>query len=78
MQKPANYMQIRASLWRYWCSGAQQRDCMKTIAFGEEVGKDGAHQPQQGRGRAEYPPASTPERVLTGPRPSSQCFKINK
>ena len=38
-----HHTQIKASLWRYWCSGAQQRDCMKTIAFRKEEGKDGAH-----------------------------------
>lgn len=44
VQKPEyHHMQIKASLWRYWCSGAQQRDCMKTIAFRKEEGKDGAH-----------------------------------
>lgn len=44
MQKPEyHHMQIKASLWRYWRSRAQQRDCMRTIAFGEEEGKDGAH-----------------------------------
>lgn len=34
-----HHTQIKASLWRCWRSRGQQRDCMKTIAFGKKRGE---------------------------------------